>query len=67
MSVLVNNAGVGATDPLVASNVDKMEDMIRLNVTALTRLTYAACQHSSGAAAARSSTSRRPLPSAPSF
>jgi short-subunit dehydrogenase len=42
ISVLVNNAGVGATDPLVASNVDKMEDMIHLNVTALTRLTYAA-------------------------
>ena len=42
ISVLVNNAGVGAADPLVASDVDKMEDMIRLNVTALTRLTYAA-------------------------
>ena len=42
VSVLVNNAGVGAADPLVASDVDKMEDMIRLNVTALTRLTYAA-------------------------
>jgi short-subunit dehydrogenase len=42
ISVLVNNAGVGAAGPLVASDVDKMEDMIRLNVTALTRLTYAA-------------------------
>ena len=42
ISVLANNAGVGAADPLVASDVDKMEDMIRLNVTALTRLTYAA-------------------------
>lgn len=42
ISVLVNNAGVGATDPLIASDVDKMEDMIHLNVTALTRLTYAA-------------------------
>jgi uncharacterized protein len=41
ISVLVNNAGIGAADPLVASDVDKMEDMIRLNVTALTRLTYA--------------------------
>jgi uncharacterized protein len=40
--VLVNNAGVGASAPLVASDVDKMEDMIRLNVNALTRLTYAA-------------------------
>ncbi|WP_119271847.1 SDR family NAD(P)-dependent oxidoreductase [Taklimakanibacter deserti] len=41
ISVLVNNAGIGAADPLVASDVDRMEDMIRLNVTALTRLTYA--------------------------
>jgi uncharacterized protein len=41
ISVLVNNAGVGATEPLVASDVDKMDDMIRLNVSALTGLTYA--------------------------
>lgn len=42
ISTLVNNAGIGAADPLVASDIDKMEQMIRLNVTALTRLTYAA-------------------------
>jgi short-subunit dehydrogenase len=42
ISVLVNNAGVGATAPLIDSDVDKMDEMIRLNVTALTRLTYAA-------------------------
>jgi uncharacterized protein len=42
VSLLLNNAGVGATAPLVSSDVDKMEDMIHLNVTALTRLTYAA-------------------------
>jgi uncharacterized protein len=42
ISLLVNNAGVGATAPLIASDVDAMDDMIRLNVTALTRLTYAA-------------------------
>jgi len=42
ISLLVNNAGVGAAAPLVDSDVDAMEDMIRLNVTALTRLTYAA-------------------------
>jgi uncharacterized protein len=41
ISVLVNNAGVGATEPLVASDIDKMDDMIQLNVTALTRLTHA--------------------------
>ena len=42
ISMLVNNAGVGATGPLVSSDVAKMDDMISLNVTALTRLTYAA-------------------------
>jgi uncharacterized protein len=42
ISMLVNNAGVGATAPLLDSDVEKMEDMIRLNVTALTRLTYVA-------------------------
>lgn len=42
ISVLVNNAGVGAAGPLLVSSVDKMEHMISLNVTALTRLTYAA-------------------------
>jgi len=42
ISLLVNNAGVGASAPLLASDVDKMEEMISLNVTALTRLTYAA-------------------------
>jgi len=42
ISMLVNNAGVGATAPLLASDVGKMAQMIALNVTALTRLTYAA-------------------------
>lgn len=42
ISALVNNAGVGASAPLVESEIDRMEDMIRLNVNALTRLTYAA-------------------------
>jgi short-subunit dehydrogenase len=38
---LVNNAGVGATAPLLQSSIDKMDEMITLNVTALTRLAYA--------------------------
>jgi short-subunit dehydrogenase len=42
ITMLVNNAGVGAVTPLLASDVDQMEQMIELNVTALTRLTYAA-------------------------
>ncbi len=41
ITLLVNNAGIGGTAPLVASDIDKMEQMINLNVTALTRLTYA--------------------------
>src|SRR6202011_1276063 len=42
ITLLVNNAGVGATAPLLASDVQKMDDMITLNVGVLTRLTYAA-------------------------
>jgi short-subunit dehydrogenase len=42
ITALVNNAGAGATAPLLDSDIDKMEEMITLNVTALTRLTYAA-------------------------
>jgi len=42
ITTLVNNAGVGATAPLLKSDVDKMSEMIELNVNALMRLTYAA-------------------------
>jgi len=42
ITLLVNNAGFGGTAPLLASDVDKMEQMIELNIVALTRLTYAA-------------------------
>ncbi|MDM9620651.1 SDR family oxidoreductase [Rhizobium sp. S96] len=42
ITLLVNNAGVGGTAPLLASNVDKMQAMVDLNVTSLMRLTYAA-------------------------
>ncbi len=42
ITMLVNNAGFGGTAPLLGSDVDKMQEMIELNVTALTRLTYAA-------------------------
>ncbi|MBO1908844.1 SDR family oxidoreductase [Microvirga sp. 3-52] len=41
IAMLVNNAGVGGAAPLLASDVDAMDRMIRLNVLALTRLTYA--------------------------
>ncbi len=40
ITMLVNNAGVGSAGPLLASDVDRMSDMIALNVGALTRLTY---------------------------
>ena len=42
LTMLVNNAGFGGVTPLLDSKVDEMEEMINLNVTALTRLTYAA-------------------------
>ena len=42
ITMLLNNAGVGAVAPLLDSDVDQMEHLIDLNVTALTRLTYAA-------------------------
>jgi uncharacterized protein len=42
ITMLVNNAGVGSVAPLLNADVEKMDDMIALNITALTRLTYAA-------------------------
>jgi short-subunit dehydrogenase len=42
ITMLVNNAGFGAVAPLLQADVDTMEQMIDLNVTALMRLTYAA-------------------------
>jgi short-subunit dehydrogenase len=42
VTVLVNNAGVGATASLLESDVGDMSRMITLNVTALMRLTFAA-------------------------
>ncbi|MDR8401848.1 SDR family oxidoreductase [Paraburkholderia sp. USG1] len=42
ITLLVNNAGVGTHTPLLKTDVDSMTSLIELNVTALTRLTYAA-------------------------
>jgi short-subunit dehydrogenase len=42
ITMLINNAGIGATAPLLGSEVDKMSQMIALNIGALTRMTYAA-------------------------
>jgi short-subunit dehydrogenase len=42
ITMLVNNAGLGAVTPLLETDVAKVDDLIDLNVTALTRLTYAA-------------------------
>jgi uncharacterized protein len=42
ITMLVNNAGVASRAPLLEADIDEMEAMIALNVTALTRLTYAA-------------------------
>jgi short-subunit dehydrogenase len=42
LTMLVNNAEIGAVAPMMHSDVDLMEDMIKLNVVAFMRLTYAA-------------------------
>ena len=41
ITLLVNNAGVGATQTLVDSDVEQLDQMIQLNVTSVTRLTRA--------------------------
>ena len=41
VTVLVNNAGVGAPARLLDADIEKLKGMIDLNVTALVRLTYA--------------------------
>jgi short-subunit dehydrogenase len=41
ITMLVNNAGVGGTAPLLQSDVEAMSAMVSLNVDALMRLTYA--------------------------
>ncbi|HGM4966305.1 SDR family oxidoreductase [Pseudomonas monteilii] len=42
INLLVNNAGIGTHTGLLESDVERMAEMISLNITALTRLTYAA-------------------------
>jgi uncharacterized protein len=42
VTALVNNAGFGGAAKLIDSDIDDMDNMIQLNVTALTRLTSAA-------------------------
>jgi hypothetical protein len=42
ITALVNNAGFGGVAKLIDSNIDEIDNMIQLNVTALTRLTSAA-------------------------
>jgi short-subunit dehydrogenase len=42
ITMLVNNAGSASLAPLLDADIAKMEEMIALNITALTRLTYAA-------------------------
>jgi uncharacterized protein len=42
ITMLVNNAGAASVAPLLKADIEKMEDIIALNITALTRLTYAA-------------------------
>jgi short-subunit dehydrogenase len=41
ITLLVNNAGTASIAPLLNADVEKMAELIALNITALTRLTYA--------------------------
>jgi short-subunit dehydrogenase len=41
ITVLVNNAGIGSVASILQADVETMTNMIALNITALTRLTYA--------------------------
>ena len=41
ITILVNNAGVGAPTYLLDSEIDRLDRMVGVNVTALVRLTYA--------------------------
>jgi uncharacterized protein len=41
VTLLVNNAGVGVPTPFLAADIDEIDQMIDLNVTAVVRLTYA--------------------------
>ena len=45
ITLLVNNAGMGLFSPALDSDIDEMQDMITLNVTAVMRLTCAAAIH----------------------
>lgn len=42
LTMLVNNAGIGGPVPTWTADIDQMEQLIEVNVTALTRLSYAA-------------------------
>jgi uncharacterized protein len=42
INMLINNAGTASVAPLLNADIQKMEEMITLNISALTRLTYAA-------------------------
>jgi uncharacterized protein len=44
ISLLVNNAGAGAIGPILEVSVEALDDLLKVNVTALTRLTHAALQ-----------------------
>jgi uncharacterized protein len=41
ITMLVNNAGIGSVASILQADVDAMDAMIQINITALTRLTYA--------------------------
>jgi short-subunit dehydrogenase len=60
ITMLVNNAGFASVAPLLDADIEKMEEMIGLNIIALTRLTSPPLLPSLSVGQARSSTSAPP-------
>ena len=65
VEVLVNNAGFGDWGPFADAAEAKLDEMIELNIGALTKLTPRTCPECATAATAGCSTSRRPPRSNP--
>lgn len=67
IAALVNNAGIGAPTPLLDVDIDRLEGMINLNVTAFVAFDLCSLTRLPKGGAAQSSTSRQYSELCPSF
>jgi short-subunit dehydrogenase len=67
ISLLLNNAGAASVAPLLNADIGKMDEIIALNITALTRLTYAAAPRAAWRVPIRVDPSRTWSQCAPAF